>query len=59
MSIRSLSLAIALATFFAGCSSVPGSHDTPCRDHETLCVVAGIAVFGGMVAVLNESGDRK
>lgn len=59
MSIRTLSLVIALASFLAGCSSVPGSHDTPCRDHEALCVVAGIAVFGGMVAVLNESGDDK
>jgi hypothetical protein len=59
MSIRSLSFATAaLATLLGGCSSVTGSHDTPCRNHEALCVVAGIAVFGGMVAVLNESGDH-
>jgi hypothetical protein len=38
-----------------GCSSAPG-HSTICSDHEALCVVGGIAVFGGIVAVLNESG---
>ena len=50
-------VAASLAT--AGCSSAPGSHKTICADHEALCVVAGIAVFGGIVAVMQESGDDK
>jgi hypothetical protein len=40
------------------CSAAPGSHKTICTDHEALCVVAGIAVFGGIVAVMQESGDN-
>lgn len=40
-----------------GCSSAPGSHKTICTDHEALCVVAGIAVFGGIIAVMQESGS--
>ncbi len=58
MSKRSVALAISIAIILAGCSSAPGSHKTLCTDHEALCVVAGIAVFGGAVAVLNESGDK-
>ena len=50
-------VAACLAT--AGCSAAPGSHKTICADHEALCVVAGIAVFGGIVAVMQESGDDK
>jgi hypothetical protein len=51
---------IAAVTLLLGaCSSAPGSHKTICTDHEALCVVAGIAVFGGVVAVLQESGDSK
>ena len=48
-------VAASLAT--AGCSSAPGSHKTICTDHEALCIVAGIAVFGGIVAVMQESGS--
>jgi hypothetical protein len=51
--------ASAFALFLGACSSAPGSHKTICTDHETLCVVAGIAVLGGAVAILQESGDKK
>ena len=50
--------AAAVSLALAGCSSAPGSHETICTDHEVLCVVAGIAVFGGIVAVMQESGDN-
>ena len=56
-SLRSALMAIAISWVLAGCSSAPGSHKTICTDHEVLCVVAGIAVFGGIVAVMQESGD--
>ena len=48
---------LAASLMVSGCSSVPGSHNRICTDHEALCVVAGIAVFGGIVAVMQESGD--
>ena len=41
-------LTFAAALVLGGCSSAPGSHKTICTDHEVLCVVAGIAVFGGI-----------
>ena len=52
-------LTFAAALVLGGCSSAPGSHKTICTDHEVLCVVAGIAVFGGIVAVMQESGDSE
>jgi hypothetical protein len=54
--VRISSIAL-LSVFLAGCSAAPGSHKTICTDHEVACVVAGIAVFGGIVAVMQESGD--
>ena len=56
-SLRPALVAIAISAALTGCSSAPGSHKTICADHEVLCVVAGIAVFGGIVAVMQESGD--
>ena len=53
---KKILLPFASALALGGCSSAPGSHKTICTDHEALCVVAGIAVFGGIVAV-QESGD--
>ena len=50
-------LAVAASLAITGCSSAPGSHKTICADHEALCIVAGIAVFGGIVAVMQESGS--
>ena len=35
----------------------PRKSQDNCTDHEVLCVVAGIAVFGGIVAIMQESGD--
>ena len=55
-SMTRLFQAAVLSLALAGCSSAPGSHKTICTDHEALCVVAGIAVFGGIVAVMQESG---
>ena len=55
-SMRHRFQAAALSLALTGCSSAPGSHKTICTDHEALCVVAGIAVFGGIVAVMQESG---
>ena len=55
--LTTLLQAAVVSLALAGCSSAPGSYKTICTDHEVLCVVAGIAVFGGIVAVMQESGD--
>ena len=57
MPLTRLAQTAVLLLALGGCSSAPGSHKTICTDHEALCVVAGIAVFGGIVAVMQESGD--